>query len=91
MDADGDETLSWNEFISFLSQQQSHLWDEQETKNVAYLKEQSSISYPIGNHIVEKLIPIPGEKTPKTVLNSAKMAILTYVFTFCLNNVHIVM
>jgi len=35
MDADGDETLSWGEYVSFLSQQQAHLWDQQLQQNYA--------------------------------------------------------
>eukprot|EP01084_Bolivina_argentea_P136260 239986_1 len=80
MDADGDEVLSWNEYVSFLSQQQSHLWDQQENKNVSYFKENFSTVYNfnnINNHMFNKICIISGEKTSKCALNSHKYALLT--------------
>eukprot|EP01084_Bolivina_argentea_P147959 258796_1 len=80
MDADGDETLSWGEYVSFLSQQQAHPWDQQESKNVSYFKENFSSVYSCnGNQMFDKLCIIngDGELTSKCTLNSAKYGMLT--------------
>ena len=80
MDADGDETLSWNEYVSFLSQQQSHLWDQQEMKNVSYFKESLSNIYNLEsnvNHMFNKICIINGDLTNKCTLNGSKYALLT--------------
>ena len=77
MDADGDGTLSWDEYISFLSQQQAHLWEQVEHRNVPYIREQCSSVYPIGNKHIEKLELINGEYSAKLAVNSAKYCILT--------------
>jgi len=79
MDADGDETLSWGEYVSFLSQQQAHLWDQQESKHVSYYRENSTALFNCGNNqqMFGKICILPGEATSKCTLNSAKYAMLT--------------
>jgi len=79
MDADGDETLSWNEYVSYLCQQQRHLWRRQETKNVAYFRETDSEVYAWDDmkHMVSKLCMVGGELSAKMSLHSSKYAMLT--------------
>ena len=73
------QTLSWGEYVSFLSQQQAHLWDQQESKNESYYRESQTALYSCSNnqHMFESICILAGDATAKCTLSSAKYAMLT--------------
>merc|ERR1712129_589065 len=65
------------EYVSFLTQQQAHLWDQQESKNISYYHEKSSRIYKTnGNYMFNQICIMNGDKTSKCTLSGSKYAML---------------